>query len=158
MAVLKTAFLGLARPQHGINEVEGETATGTPNEAANLDAIDAAIMALSNFDISAFFAGKPGNSAVVLEFVATRAFGLAAAFANSKAVLGTAATASTVLTVTKNGSSIGTITFGASGTTGTFAAASATEFAAGDILQIVAPSSADSSAANIGITLVATRG
>lgn len=153
-----TTFLGLVKPQHGINEVEGNTAQGEPNEAANLDAIDAAIMALSNFDISGFFAGKPGTSAVVLEFVATRAFNLAAAFANSKAVLGTAATGSTVLTVNKNGSSIGTITFSASGTVGAFAAATATEFAAGDILSVVAPSSADSSAANIGITFVATRG
>lgn len=153
-----TTFLGLVKPQHGINVVEGDTAQGEPNEAANLDAIDAAIAALSNFDISAFFAGKPGASAVVLEFVATRAFGLAAAFAGSKAVLGTAATASTVLTVNKNGSAIGTITFGASGTAGTFAAATSTEFAAGDVLSIVAPGSADSTAANIGITLVATRG
>jgi hypothetical protein len=42
---LKTAKLGLIRPQHGINEVEGET-SGVPNEALNLDMIDTALDAL----------------------------------------------------------------------------------------------------------------
>lgn len=42
---MKTTFLALVKPTHGINEVEGNTG-GVPNEAANLDAIDAAIGAL----------------------------------------------------------------------------------------------------------------
>jgi hypothetical protein len=41
----KTTTLGLVKPTHGINEVEGETG-GVPNEAVNLDVIDAAITAL----------------------------------------------------------------------------------------------------------------
>jgi hypothetical protein len=41
----KTTTLGLVKPTHGINEVEGNTA-GVPNEAKNLDLIDAAITAL----------------------------------------------------------------------------------------------------------------
>jgi hypothetical protein len=41
----KTTTLGLVKPTHGINLVEGQT-SGVPNEAANLDAIDAAITAL----------------------------------------------------------------------------------------------------------------
>ncbi|MBZ5700256.1 MAG: hypothetical protein LAN84_00255 [Acidobacteriia bacterium] len=41
-----TANLGLVKPTHGINVVEGETATGQPNEAANLDAIDLALSGL----------------------------------------------------------------------------------------------------------------
>lgn len=43
---MKTTFLSLVKPTHGINVVEGENAAGVPNEAANLDAIDAAIGAL----------------------------------------------------------------------------------------------------------------
>jgi len=39
-----TTRLKLAKPTHGINEIEGNTA-GVPNEALNLDAIDAAIAA-----------------------------------------------------------------------------------------------------------------
>ncbi len=41
----KTTTLQLVKPTHGINEVEGDTA-GVPNEALNLDIIDAAITAL----------------------------------------------------------------------------------------------------------------
>jgi hypothetical protein len=155
--VLKTPFLGLVRPQHGENEVEGEKA-GVPNEAANLDALDAAILALNNFDVEQFFAGKPGASAVVFQYVATRAHGFPINFAGSQAVLGIAATASTVLTIKKNGTTVGTITFGVSGTVGTFAAAAITELAAGDVLSITGPASADSTAANIAINLQSTRG
>jgi hypothetical protein len=43
----KTARLALVKPTHGINEVEGETG-GVPNEAVNLDLIDAAISALQD--------------------------------------------------------------------------------------------------------------
>lgn len=41
----KTTVLGLVKPTHGINVVEGETG-GEQNEAKNLDLIDAAIAAL----------------------------------------------------------------------------------------------------------------
>jgi hypothetical protein len=155
--LLKTPYLGLVRPQHGENEVEGNTA-GVPNEAANLDAIDAAILALNSEDVRSFFAGVPGSSALVAQFVATRAMGFPINAAGSKAVLAVAATASTVLTVKKNGTSVGTITFGASGTTGTFAFAALTELAAGDILTVSNQSGADATAAGIAITFKFTRG
>ena len=41
----KTATLGLVRPIDDINEIQGDTA-GVPNEAVNLDIIDAAVAAL----------------------------------------------------------------------------------------------------------------
>jgi hypothetical protein len=155
--VLKTPFLGLVRPQHGENEVEGEHA-GVPNEAANLDAIDAKLLDHNNEDVRHFFPGAPGNSAVVAQFVATRAMGFAINAPGSKAVLAVAATASTVLTVKKNGTSIGTITFGVAGTTGTFAFAAATELAAGDVLTVANQASADATAAGISITFQFNRG
>jgi hypothetical protein len=152
--LLKTPYLGLVRPQHGENEIEGDTG-GVPNAARNLDLIDAA---LASQDVSSFFAGVPGNSALVAQFVASRAMGFPINATGSKAALAVAATASTVLTVKKNGTSIGTITFGASGTTGTFAFAAATELASGDILTVNGPSSADATAAGISITFQFTRG
>jgi len=39
----KTTNLGLVKPDFGENVVEGNTGTGEPNEAANLDSIDTAI-------------------------------------------------------------------------------------------------------------------
>jgi hypothetical protein len=43
-----TARLALVKPDAGTNVVEGETATGQPNESFNLDAIDTAIAALQD--------------------------------------------------------------------------------------------------------------
>jgi hypothetical protein len=43
-----TTRLQLVKPTHGINQVEGETATGQPAEAWNLDTVDAAIAALQD--------------------------------------------------------------------------------------------------------------
>ena len=45
-----TARLGLVKPDHGVDYVEGENAAGQTNAGANLDAIDAAIAALQDAD------------------------------------------------------------------------------------------------------------
>lgn len=155
--LLKTPFLGLVRPQHGEDVVEGEHA-GVPNEAANLDAIDAKLLDQNSNDVSSFFPGVPGNNAIVAQFVALRAMGFPINAAGSKAVLAVAATASTVLTVKKNGTTIGTITFGVSGTIGTFAFAALTELAAGDVLTVANQASADATAAGVSITFKFARG
>lgn len=109
------------------------------------------------YDIGAFCAGKPTASEVLLRFVATRAFNLPASLTDSQVKAGTAATATTDFDLQKNGSSIGTVSFAASGTTATFTFASAVSFAAGDILAIIAPASADATLADISFTLAGTR-
>lgn len=70
-----------------------------------------------------------------------------------------AATGSTVLNVNKNGSSVGTITWGAAGTSPTFATSGGAvqTFSAGDILTITGPGTPDATLSNWGLTLVATR-
>ena len=107
------------------------------------------------YDLALSITGKPTASAIVLSFTTVRAFSLPSSFTSSVAVAGTAATGSTVFTISKNGSSIGTITFAISGTTGTFSGAGGS-FTSGDLLQVTAPSSQDTTLADIGITLVAT--
>ena len=67
-----------------------------------------------------------------------------------------AATASTVFSITKNGSQIGTATFAISGTSATFAMASAATFNADDILRIVSPIP-DATLAGIGWALKGIR-
>jgi hypothetical protein len=57
-----TAILGLIKPTHGINVVEGSTA-GEPNEALNLDLIDAAIGALQGRQVALQFLIDGGGSA-----------------------------------------------------------------------------------------------
>lgn len=45
---MKTTNLGLVKPGHGVNVVEGQDPSGQSNEAENLDLIDAAIKALQD--------------------------------------------------------------------------------------------------------------
>jgi hypothetical protein len=60
-----TTTLKLVKPTHGINLVEGETATGQPNEAANLDLIDAAIAALQGVPSGTFLVSAPPTDQTV---------------------------------------------------------------------------------------------
>lgn len=108
------------------------------------------------YDMAGSILGKPAANAVVLRFVAVRAFTIPAAMAGSLSKSSTAATASTVLSFQKNGSQFGTLTYAAAGTTGTFAAASATSFAAGDVLTVVAPGTQDATFGDCEYTIVAT--
>jgi hypothetical protein len=111
------------------------------------------------FDATAFYPGVPSASAKVLRVPVARAVGFVANFAGSYAKAGTAATGSTAFDVQKNGSSIGTITFAAAGTSATFASSGGTSqsLAAGDVLSIIAPGSADATLADIGFVLAGTR-
>lgn len=123
------------------------------NTAANaLEFVDAP------YDIGFFFPGKPTNSEVLLRLPFVRDVDFPASLTGSQLKAGIAATASTVISLQKNAVEFGTVTVAISGTTGTFAAASPTSFAAGDILTVVAPATADATLASIGITLKGTRG
>lgn len=107
------------------------------------------------YDVSAFVSDKPGVSAVVLRFVATRGLNFAAQTNGVSAyvVAGTAANAQADFVVSKNGTQFGTLRFAAAGTVATFQSWSSTNFSAGDVLTITAPSSQDSTLANIGLSL-----
>jgi hypothetical protein len=111
------------------------------------------------FDVSSFYPGIPGSSAKVMRIPIARAITFAANFAGSYFTATANATASTVFDVQKNGSSIGSVTIGAGGTTATFATSGGTSqsLAAGDILAIIAPGTADATLADPAFTLVATR-
>lgn len=62
----KTTTLGLVKPTHGLNVVEGENPVGVPNEAANLDAIDAAIAALQGAPQGTFLVTAPATDQTIL--------------------------------------------------------------------------------------------
>lgn len=84
---------------------------------------------------------------------------LPASLTGSKGRAKTAATAQTDFDIQKNGVSVGTMRFAASGTTATFIMASQTTLdgSAGDYLEIIAPATADSTLAKIGFSLKGTR-
>jgi len=110
----------------------------------------------AKYDLALSITGKPAASAYVLNFVVVNAFSLPAGLTGSVAKSGTGATSSATFTIYKNGSSIGTIAFAAAGSTGSFTFSSQQSFASGDLLQISAPSSQDTTLANIAITLKGT--
>jgi hypothetical protein len=144
-----------------INSLSEDTA---PDKAADfLCTYDASASAhkkvkpqnLIPYDVLCGIVGKPANGEMVLLFVAPRPFRIPANAGGSRLKAGTAATGTAVFSIQKNGSEFLTGTVAASGTTATFAG-SQTDFAAGDVLRIVAPASADATLADIAITLAAT--
>ena len=108
------------------------------------------------YDIGGFSQGKPDASSSLFRLVAPRAFSLPQNLTGSIAKSGTAATGSTIFTLKKNGTQIGTMTFAASGSTATFSFASAVSVAIGDIIDMVAPATQDATLSDISVTLVAT--
>lgn len=108
-------------------------------------------------NIAVSITGLMVNAEIMLQYVFPYAASFPSGLTGSYAKANTAATASTTVTIKKNGASVGTLAWAASGTSGTFTFSTATSFAAGDVLQLVAPSTADATLADIGITLAGTR-
>lgn len=108
---------------------------------------------------SAFYPGVPEDSGVILYIPIITNTIFPANFTGSVSKALVAATATTVITIQKNGSSVGSITFAAAGTTGVFASSggASVSFAAGDMLSFVNQATADATLASIGTSLYGVR-
>lgn len=105
------------------------------------------------YDIAFCFSGMPGTSQTV-EVVAVRSYQLPASLTGSQFKIGVNPTSTMTFSLTKNGSSIGSVAFSTAGSpTVTFA--SAVTFSAGDVLGIVAPNPQDATGANVGFSFEA---
>lgn len=111
----------------------------------------------AGYDIPVFIPDRPTSSMLCCRIAAVRNFDLPASLTGSVASAGVAATGSTVFTIYKGASSIGTVTFAPAGTTGTFSFASLVSFTSADLLRIVAPASVDATLADISISLLGSR-
>lgn len=109
------------------------------------------------FDLTAFYPGLIPASALVTRVPFARAVSFLAALAGSQGRASVAATAQTDFDVQQNGVSVGTIRFAADSATASFIAASPVNFAAGDVVSIIAPSTPDATLSNVGIVLAGTR-
>jgi hypothetical protein len=107
------------------------------------------------YDVSAFCPGQFTSTQLMFMVPVDRTVSIPANATGSVAVCGTAPTADAVFTFNKNGTSFGTLTIGAGTTTGTFAT-TATTFASGDVLSVVAQALTDSTFANLAFTLAGT--
>ena len=108
------------------------------------------------YDMLMYFPGVPANSAIMGRAIIPRAVTMNSG-ASGYASAEVAATASTTLTITRNGTSIGTVTFAAASTTGTVSITSTVTTAAGDIIRIVNQGTADATLASISVTLTGLR-
>jgi hypothetical protein len=106
--------------------------------------------------ISGSFAGSPGAGVPVFRYVFAGTVNFPAGLTGSAGSAGTAASGTATFQIEKNGSSVGTMVFGAGAAAATFTMASPTTFNGGDVLTIIAPSPADATLANIAWTLVGT--
>lgn len=133
-----------------LNKLFGETTRGTLDSGEVKMVLESGAQKI----IDIYHAGTVGVSGVVLTFVAPVAMTFKAGLADSAAEAGTGATAEAIFNIqTDGGAAWGTITFAAAGTTGTFAAAADEEVAAGSVVTITGPGSADASLADIAFSL-----
>jgi hypothetical protein len=109
------------------------------------------------YDVSVPCVGKPSAGEVLLDLLVVRAFTLPQGLAGSGAVATTAPTATATLTVSRNGTAVGTVTFAAGQTTATFSSATAAAFAVGDRMRVIAPSTQDSTLADFTATFALQR-
>lgn len=127
--------------------------SGTANAGSGTDVARANHVHYSPYEVAGGCVGAPAASGFVLNFVSAQSWSVPASGVGCYAIAQTAATASGVFTIYKNGASSGTITFAAAGTTGTWSGFSAISLVAGDVLTIKAPTTADTTLADIGITI-----
>lgn len=103
--------------------------------------------------IPLFFTTTPTTSEVLAIYMVVESMTLAANFANAATYVGTNPTSSFVLTVKKNGSSVGTVTIATNGAvTLATSGGTAVSLASGDRLTLEAPATPDATVASVGIT------
>ena len=130
---------GLITANGGIDLAIGTPVTGIP------------------YDIVSGVSGPITSSQYVLAIVPPRNVNIPANFGGSQAkVLGSTFTNAASFSIYNGGTLIGTLSFSAGASSGSFSTASAFTILAGSEFYIIAPSTADPSAANLTITIMAT--
>lgn len=105
----------------------------------------------TNYDLGVYFPGTPANADVLLLLPYSRTVTYAANMSPSTLTAGLLPTASSTLTLYKNGVQFGTIVISTAGVA-TFSTTAVT-FSPGDVLKITGPAIADDTLGNIGINL-----
>ena len=127
---------------------DNAVANSCTTNATNISNVQGQVTSLKVERIDGQVVGKPAVSSTIKRFIAGRAFSIPSGVSGAVAKSAVAATANTVFTLAKNGTSFGTMTFAVSGTVPTWAAATATSFVSGDVLTLTAPASQDATLAD----------
>lgn len=124
---------------------------------ALLDCRSSIVSAVSfNHEIALYYGSVLTDGLIVLSYVFGRAVTWPSGLAGSRFKAIAASTGTAVMTIEKNGVQIGTVTFTASAL-GVAAMASAQTWAAGDVLTVTGPLTADASLGGLTFTFVGTR-
>jgi len=107
--------------------------------------------------IGTFSDVTPTASQVLLDWLFAEAVTFADEFAGSLASVGVNPTATFVITVQKNGSTVGTISVSTSGVATFTTTGTTVVFASGDVLTLVAPGTPDATVARLRVTLKGVR-
>lgn len=130
----------------------GDT-THAPSGDAVFDALALKLTTTSApYDVAVSYDGVPDASATI-RIVVPRAFSSGASWAGSLCSAGTAATAQTDFLLKVNTVTKLTLRFAAAGTTCSLVSPTSVTFAAGDVIEIIAPGTPDATLANIAISL-----
>lgn len=107
--------------------------------------------------IGTFSETAPTASQILLDWLFTDATVFADEFAGSRASVGVNPTATFTANIQKNGTTVGTVAVSTGGVVTFTTTGTTVSFAAGDLLTIVAPSTADATIARLRLTLKGTR-
>ena len=154
-AGVATAQAVIATDQATISTNKAAEATGSAASAAQ-SAIDAQAIAdgLPTIDIATFIQGLTVDGEKLITYVVNTAFDLPAGLTGSNAYAEVGSTVAATFDVKKNGgSSLGTINFAIGASVATFTFSTLTSFVAGDRLQVVNQATADTTLADVSITL-----
>lgn len=110
-----------------------------------------------SFSVGFGFTTTPTASEVLLLYTFAEAVTFPDEWSGSVGDIGTNPTASFVLDVQKNGSSVGTVTISTGGAFTFVTTGGTVAFAIGDQLKVVGPGSADATAANVSITFLGAK-
>jgi len=107
--------------------------------------------------ISVFAPGVMANNQTLFYQKAVVSFTLPSGLTGSNFLSLAAATASTTITLKKNGSSIGTLVWSASGTVPSVTFSGTVAFAAGDTFEVYGPATADATLGDVSLTFDGSR-
>src|SRR5208282_4437256 len=105
--------------------------------------------------VPVFAAGLGTNNQILLNIGLTSILVFPAGAPGSTATASAPATASTVYSLNKNGTTFATVTYGAGSSTGVFVQSADANFANSDILSVQAPATADTTLAGVSMSISA---
>lgn len=121
---------------------------------ADVSYVNSVLSSGSIYDIAVYYVGSPTSLTSILKIALARALKLPVGLTGSVALAAVAATTTTIFTIKKNSTVIGTITFASGSDTGVISFTSEVSFAVGNVLEILAPELPDDTLSDITITLI----